>query len=705
VNNKLQEQMMERNKAETALKKSEVRYRLLFNEAPIGYCEIDTSGKIIRINRSGADMFGCRIKELMETSIFDLVIPEQRQLALADFKHKLKQKSKAKSYEYQFIRKDKQIIDVILKERLVYDNLARITGVLATLQDITKRKQAEKILREANQRLERSVNERTAELKATNIELQKAKELAEAANRSKSEFLANMSHEIRTPMNGIIGMTELVLDTVLTYQQQNYLKIVKQSAESLLSLLNDILDFSKIEAGKLELEEIDFNLRTLLEDTITSLAFQAEGKGLELMLDIRPDIPIYLKKDPVRLRQIIVNLIGNAIKFTDKGEVVVRVQNGSPKKHLSPKNPKINYSENILLHFSVKDTGVGISPEKVEHIFESFSQADGSTTRKYGGTGLGLTISRKLVNIMGGDIWVESQSHKGSTFHFTALFKPGKSIDEPRPNKVDFNGIRVLIVDDNQTNCIILHDMLKAWGFRSTVAKNAREALNKLEQAHRTDQIFSIVLMDYKMPEMDGLELGERIRSHPEYNAVKLIILSSITLKGDLERFRSIGIDFNLQKPIRQIDLLRTIMTALGKNTHKNQQKISHSIESAYKVLKILLAEDNLVNQKVAVNIIKKWGHTVDIANNGEEAIQILEEQKFDLILMDVQMPQMDGFQATKAIRNSISPNIPRDIPIIAMTAHAMKGDRERCLDAGMNGYISKPININELHDVIHKFV
>ncbi|MBN2009013.1 response regulator [candidate division KSB1 bacterium] len=544
--------------------------------------------------------------------------------------------------------------------------------------------------------ISRNINER----KRFEAKLKKAKLDAEAASQSKSEFLANMSHEIRTPMNGIIGMTELALDLAPNKQQRDYLNIAKRSAESLLDLLNDILDFSKIEAGKLELEEVDFNLRNVIETALTTFAIQAHTKGVELLCDIKNDVPVSVRGDSGRLRQIIVNLVGNALKFTEKGEIIVRVDFDSFFKASNP--------DQIGLHFSVSDTGIGIPADKLDKIFESFSQADVSTTRKYGGTGLGLTISQKLSELMGGRIWVESEVGKGSVFQFTGIFHPGSDEESPvyRNWFHEMEAPRVLIVDDNNTNCIILRDVLISWGFDPVIAMGGSQALNKMSDDSDNKKLFSLILLDLKMPEMDGFEIAEKIRANHAWDDVKIVMMSSINEKGYLERSKNIGINNYLQKPVRQDDLIQTILLTLGKVDEVDGYEAA---EGSSKVenpsLKILLAEDNIINQKVAINFLKKWGHQVTVANDGKEAIEILKQKQFDLILMDVQMPNMDGVEATRIIRKSDEFLSNSGIPIIAMTAHAMKDDKESFLNAGMDDYISKPIDINEVMQMLKKYV
>jgi PAS domain S-box-containing protein len=662
----------ERRQADERLKASEARSRLVIESAFDAHVMMDTDGRITSWNGQAEKTFGWSRDEVLGKLVADIIIPQRHRSGHQDgLKRFLQTKTGTifnRRLELHAIHRDGHEFPVELTVSVLNWENSHLFS--AFVHDITKRKRAEEALLAA-------------------------KDAAETANRAKSVFLANMSHEIRTPMNGIIGMTELTLDTPLAPDQREHLELVKKSADHLLCLINEVLDFSKIEAGKVELEAIDFRLRDVVGDVLATLGPKATQQGLELAARVAPDVPDGLRGDPGRLRQVLVNLVSNALKFTPAGEVVVRVVNAGDR------NGDPGSGDDCRLHLSVSDTGIGIPRDKQKLIFEAFTQADSSTTRKYGGTGLGLAITQKIVELMNGRIWVESSPNMGSTFHFTASFVPGMPVVSPTglPEAVDVRGLRVLIVDDNATNRQILEEVLANWGMVPTVAESGVIAMSLMQTASLAHEPFALILLDVQMPGMDGFEVANRIKGHPEFARAMVMMLTSGGRPGDATRCRELGVSAYLMKPVRQAELWRAIQEALG----AAPQRIDRTPlppPSPGRSLRVLLAEDNPINQKLSIRLLEKHGHRVEVVETGAAALDALERDRFDLVLMDVQMPVMDGLQATQRLRERERQRGGR-IPVIAMTAHALKGDRERCIDAGMDGYVTKPVRPEELYAAI----
>ena len=647
-----------RKMAEEALQKSEERYRTIIESIEDGYFEVDISGDFFFFNDSMCEIIGYPRDEAMGMSARQIMDEENAQKFFQTFDNVRLTGIAAKALDLTFIKKDGSERFVETSVSLIRNSSNQPTGFRGISRDITQRKQAEA--------------------------LQQAKAAAEAASRSKSEFLANMSHEIRTPLNSIIGLVELMLGTDLSSDQREDLEVVISSAYALLAVINDILDFSKIEVGKLELEEIDFSLRNALGDVLKIMAIRTHEKGLELAYRVAPDVPDNLIGDPSRFNQVILNLVGNAVKFTDKGEIVVYVEQEQQTDN------------ETYLHFSVKDTGIGILEDRQETIFYAFEQADGSTSRRFGGTGLGLAVSAQLVELMGGRIWVESKEGQGSTFHFTAhfTFQPDEKKTYELMPDIDLSGMRVLVVDDNATNRQIIQEILESWRMFPVVASGTDEAQKYFVQKQQSGVPFELVLIDSQMPESDGFSLVRWINDQgtPGCNVIMMLTHSSFRNRVDFEQM---GVKASVTKPIRPSDLLAAIMVALGVEKLKPEPSAKPADQepgNGGRSLRILVAEDTPFNQKFITRLLTRWGHNAVVVENGREALEAFSNDKFDLVLMDVQMPEMDGFEATTAIRG-LEKQTGRHIPIIAMTAHAMKGDRERCLEAGMDEYVSKPIS------------
>ena len=653
------------------LRETESRFQFLFADAPLPQFLYDLQSlRYLEVNQAAVTQYGYSREEFLQMKITD-IRPEEE---LPGLLRTIAQHGPVFQHSgiWKHRLKDGVMIDVEIAARAITLNGRQ--AVLVAARDVTERRRAE-------------------------LELIRAKELAEQSNRAKSEFLANMSHEIRTPMNGVIGMTELALDTDLTREQRDYLNTARSSAESLLSLINDILDFSRIEAGKLTLDPIEFRVRSKLDDVLKILALRAHQKGLEMLCHVDPDVPETLIADPNRLWQILINLVGNAIKFTERGEVLINVAVDSGS------------ANTLMLRFSIADTGIGIPMENHGRIFEPFTQADGSSTRRYGGTGLGLSISQQLVEMMGGRIGIESEPGKGSVFQFTVRFERPPQVSVP--DAVDspatiaaLQGVRVLVVDDNATNCRILTGILTRWGMQAMAVENVRAALPLLVRERNAGNLFPLILLDAQMPDEDGFTLAQQIKNDSSHAGATIMMLTSSDLQTDSSRCRALGIAQYLVKPITEAALRQSILEAMQTSpglakagllplVTASGASVVADPESASS-LRVLLAEDNPINQKLAVKLLEKRGYSVVVAVDGLRAIEKFRKQHFDMALMDLEMPNMGGFEATTAIR-TIERETQGHLPIIALTAHAIKGDLERCLETGMDGYVTKPIQITQL--------
>jgi two-component system sensor histidine kinase/response regulator len=651
---------------------SEERFRKLSESSPVGIFQTDSAGLCLYTNALWKTLTGQSLEESLGTGWSRVLHPDDRARVLAKWRA-CAAEGRPYDDEHRYVTAQGETLWVHARSAIVRGPDGRITGHVGTVEDITHRKQAEEVLR-------------------------RAKDEAEIATRSKSEFLANMSHEIRTPMNGVIGMTGLLLETDLSREQRQFVGMLRASGEALLTIINDLLDFSKIEAGKLELETLDFDLHPIVEEVMSLLAEKAHGKKLELACLVHHEVPTALRGDPGRLRQILLNLVGNAIKFTEQGEVVLRAR-------LEEKQEGA-----VVVRFEVTDTGIGIAREDRDRLFRPFTQADGSTARKFGGTGLGLAISRQLVELMGGRIGVESEEGRGSTFWFTTrlLTQPEGTRARPRPRE-NLRGLRVLVVDDNLTNRAILTEQARSWKMEVQDAADGLKAIEQLRAAAARGGHYDLAIVDMQMPGMDGLELGRAIHRDALLAGTRLVMLTSIGLRGMAEESRGAGFAGFLTKPVGQSQLYDCLATVMGgdiqaaarlplvtRHTIKEQKSRSQS--------RILVADDNETNQMVAVQMLRRLGCHSEVAANGLEVVEALKKIPFDAILMDCQMPEMDGYEATRAIRASEAAS-GRHVPIIAMTANAMRGDREKCLQAGMDDYLPKPVKVQDLDQALKRWI
>lgn len=649
-----------RREAENIARVSDARFRRLVKSPLFGVLEANLDGRILGANDALLEMIGYSRAELESGQMrWDEITPADHrasdELAIAQ----LRESGTCLPFEKEYLHKAGHRIPILVGVTMMEGSS---TECICFVVEITRQKQTEH-------------------------ELKVARDAADSANLAKSQFLANMSHEVRTPMNAIIGMTELVLNSQLTPRQSEYLKMVLLSGESLLAIINDILDFSKVESGKIEVESVPLRLRESIGDAVKTLALRAHAKGLELALDIHSDVPEWVLGDAGRLRQVVINLVNNAIKFTHAGEVVVELS-------LQAKS-----ESGWELLFCVRDTGIGIPPEKIERVFEAFEQADSSTTRNFGGTGLGLTIVRRLVEIMGGRVWVKSNVGQGSTFYFKLCLDECQNppSDDETPRRIAVRGTRVLIIDDNATNRRILEEVVTSWDMIPTTGNSVQEALDLLREAFKSGRPFELLLTDINMPERDGFDLIAKVRKDKNLAKTTIIVLTSGERSDDARKCDKFKVAQRLLKPVKQSELFDAIVAALGGEEDEDAGSVHDEEPPATRPLRILLAEDSLVNQKLAVGLLERHGHEITVANNGLEAIAALGRGSFDLVLMDVQMPELDGLAATQRIRERERQAGGRRIPIIAMTAHALKGDRERCLAAGTDEYVSKPIRERQL--------
>ena len=665
-------------RTEEALRESEERFRGTFENAGVGIAHTHSTGRLLRVNEKFCAIVGYPRAELLQKTFQDITHPDDLTTSLGSLAALLRGEPAVVRHEKRYVRKDGSPVWVELFTSLQRDAAGQPAYAIAVVQDISERRRLD-------------------------AELRRAKEAAESANRAKDEFLANVSHEIRTPMNAILGMTDLVLGTPLSDDQRQSLRTVKAAADNLLSILNDLLDFSKIEAGKLELDPADFSLRAALGDTLRTLAMRAHKKGLELVSHVQADVPDALVGDAGRLRQVLLNLVGNAIKFTKEGEVVVRAEVAGDAA-----------LEEVHVRFSVSNTGIGIPPEKQEKIFRAFEQEDTSTTRKYGGTGLGLTIAARLVALMGGTISVDSEPGRGSTFAFTAQF--GRQSHPPELSAagppIELYNLPVLIIDDNATNCHILQEWLRNWQMEPMAVGDGVAAMDTLWDAATRGRPYPLVLLDARMPDTDGLVLAAKIRKRPELSATRIILLTSGDMPSNLARLRELRIDAHLLKPAQQDELLETIYQVMNRvrgsapsaGQSAPAEELRPETAPAVATLNILVAEDNDFNAQLLEQLLVRRGHRVQLANDGRKALSLAEEGAFDLLLLDVHMPELDGFQVIQAIREK-ERTAGGHLPVVALTARSRTEDRERCLAAGMDDFLAKPIQAPDLWAAIDRVV
>ena len=655
----------DRRRSEEILRATEELFRTAFEAAPFGMCLTALDGRFLQANSALCEMLGYSAEELIAGAWQGITHPDDLERSRQAALRLLGNPIAPVELEKRYIHKSRSVVWARLKISAVSNGLNQATHYITHIEDITERKRDQQALVEA-------------------------KEAAEAASRAKSEFLANMSHEIRTPMNGIIGMTELALDTDLTELQRDYLNTVRASGESLLTIINDILDFSKIEAGKFTMASVEFDLDRTLHEVMQLMAAPAHEKGLELLFENRTDLLAPVLGDPGRLRQVVVNLVGNAVKFTPSGEVCLVVFESQPNDH------------GVTVHIGVRDTGIGIAPEWQSRIFDSFVQVDGSNTRVHSGTGLGLTICSRLVGFMGGRMWLESELGHGSTFHFTADFALRPSTGTPagpaEPSTLE--GLDVLVADDNAGSRRILSEMLERWGMKPVAAESGAELLELLHRRAAAGNRYSLVLLDAHMPGLDAFTVSRRIEQDPAIQTPQILLLDFPDTRSIQPETRSVHC---LMKPVSRATLLGTIRAALGAGLPLPHKSGQTAIAKARRSLRILVAEDNAVNQKLAAVLLQKQGHSVTLTSNGAEALTALNRGAFDLVLMDMQMPVMDGYEASRAIRKS-EQGTGRHVPIVALTAFAMKDDRDLCLKAGTDDYLGKPIHQAELASVIERW-